>query len=304
MQYLKTQTNSIAGGVFDPRMMENEGLRFMSRRQFLFAFTLLGIILSPLQAWQVDSRSPITWHNVRGQEEHADDGGDDVPGVDDLTADLTAASKTFFLPVVTRFPQVTWHYGEGTYYDATGAGNCSFDPSPENLMVAAMNQTDYANAALCGAYIEVEAPEGKVTVRIVDRCPECAPGDVDLSPEAFGLIADLVAGRVPIRWHIVSPELQGPILYRFKEGSNQWWTAVQIRNHRNPIAKVEYRLSSGEFKVVPRTNYNYFVETSGMGPGPYVFRVTDMYGNVLQDSSIPHLEGGEVAGSGQFPPGP
>ena len=32
--------------------------------------------------------------------------------------------------------------GEGTYYDATGAGNCSFDPSPNDLMVAAMNAPD------------------------------------------------------------------------------------------------------------------------------------------------------------------
>ncbi|WP_420643940.1 hypothetical protein [Candidatus Leptofilum sp.] len=31
------------------------------------------------------------------------------------------------------------HSGEGTYYFATGAGNCSFEPSPENLMVAALN---------------------------------------------------------------------------------------------------------------------------------------------------------------------
>jgi hypothetical protein len=34
------------------------------------------------------------------------------------------------------------HTGEGTYYNATGAGNCSFDPSPQNLMVAALNQVD------------------------------------------------------------------------------------------------------------------------------------------------------------------
>ena len=37
--------------------------------------------------------------------------------------------------------------GEGTFYGATGAGNCSFDASPQDLMVAAMNQADYAGAA-------------------------------------------------------------------------------------------------------------------------------------------------------------
>jgi len=41
-----------------------------------------------------------------------------------------------------------------------------------------------------------------------------------------------------------------------------------------------------------------------MGPGPYTFRVTDSYGNVLMDSGIPHIENGTVNGSNQFPPGP
>lgn len=192
--------------------------------------------------------------------------------------------------------------GRATYYGATGAGNCSFDATPENLMVAAMNTIDYANALLCGAFVEVTGPKGTIVVRIVDRCPECGRGNIDLSQQAFERIADLSAGIVPITWRIVSPQLTGSIIYHFKEGSNQWWTAVQIRNHRNPIAKFEYRTSQGQFKAVPREDYNYFVETSGMGPGPYTFRVTDIYGNALTDSSIRFVENGDVSGATQFPP--
>jgi len=97
-------------------------------------------------------------------------------------------------------------------------------------------------------------------------------------------------------------ELEGPIRYQFKEGSNQWWSAVQIRNHRHGIATLEYRDGSGEFRDVPRLDYNYFVEDAGMGPGPYDFRVTDVYGQRLEDSGIEFVESGEVEGSGQFPP--
>jgi expansin (peptidoglycan-binding protein) len=79
---------------------------------------------------------------------------------------------------------------------------------------------------------------------------------------------------------------------------------VQIRNHRNPIASLEYWDGSA-WVSVPRTSYNYFVQTEpGMGPGPYAFRVTDVYGNVLTDSGIPHVEEGTVSGGGQFPEGP
>lgn len=195
--------------------------------------------------------------------------------------------------------------GEATYYYATGAGACGFDPSPNDLMVAAMNASQYDNAAYCGAYVHVNGPLGEVTVRIVDLCPGCGYGHLDLSQEAFAQIVNISTGRVPISWQVVSPELDGPIAYHFKDGSNQWWTAVQIRNHRNPVAKFEYINGDGVWVDVPRTSYNYFVQTNpGMGVGPYTFRVTDSYGNVLTDSGIPFIENGTIDGAAQFPPGP
>lgn len=214
-----------------------------------------------------------------------------------------------WLPAVTVSPPAPTptpaFQGVATYYYATGEGACSFPASPDDLLVAAMNGTQYDSAALCGAYARVTGPRGVVTVRITDLCPGCAPGDLDLSQEAFAQIADLAQGRVPITWSIVSPDLPGPIGYHFHSGSNQWWTAVQIRNHRNPVARLEYRASGGEWITVPRASWNYFIQTSpGMGPGPYDFRVIDSYGNVLTDSGIPLVADGTVNGSGQFPPGP
>jgi expansin (peptidoglycan-binding protein) len=216
----------------------------------------------------------------------------------------TSNTYKIWLPIVFKGNPNPIHEGIATYYSATGEGTCSFDPSPEDLMVAAMNGEEWDNAAYCGAYFRVIGPEGEVVVRIVDRCPECGAGHLDLSQQAFSQIADISLGIVPITWQLVSPNIEGSILYHFKEGSNQWWSAVQIRNHRNPIAKLEYRPSSGEWVSVPRTYYNYFVQTDpGMGPGPYSFRVTDYYGNVLTDFGVPFTEGGSVNGSSQFPTG-
>lgn len=217
------------------------------------------------------------------------------------------APTTIFLPLIrsagtdNQPPDNTVYSGDATFYGATGAGNCAFDATPDDLMVVALNDTNYANAALCGAYIEVTGPKGVVVVRVVDRCPECASGDVDLSREAFALIANPIDGRVRVTWHVVSPEIEGPIVYHFKDGSNPYWTAVQIRNHRNPIASFEYQDSNGQFRAVPRELYNYFVEAQGMGPGPYTFRVTDSYGATLTDSGITLMDNGDVSGSAQFP---
>lgn len=194
------------------------------------------------------------------------------------------------------------HVGEATYYvEADGSGNCSFPATPNDLMVGAMNQTDYAGSAACGACAAIEGPQGSVTVRIVDRCPECKPGDIDLSPQAFEKLAALEKGRIPITWKYVTCPVQGTLVYHFKDGSNPWWTAVQIRNHRFPIAKLEYKAKDGSFKSVERLDYNFFVEPSGMGDGPYTFRVTDTQGHVVEDSGIPLKDNDDVASKAQFP---
>jgi expansin len=214
------------------------------------------------------------------------------------------SGSIIYLPLIARSRLNPLHQGIATYYDATGAGACSFDPSPNDLMVTALNAEEYNNAAYCGAYVDVFGPSGNETVRIVDLCPDCKTGHLDLSYEAFAKIANPVLGRISISWRIVSPALSGPIAYHFKDGSNQWWTAVQLRNHRNPIAKLEY-WNGNQWVTVPRVSYNYFVQQNpGMGPGPYTFRVTDMYSNTLTDSGIPFIENGTLNGAAQFPPGP
>ncbi len=214
--------------------------------------------------------------------------------------------QTTWLPLVWRpTPPNPIHTGIATYYAATGDGACMFGISPNDLNVAAMNAEEYQTASVCGAYVLVKGPKGQVTVRIVDLCPECKAGHLDLSQQAFAAIAELAQGVVPITWQVVSPALSGPIDYHFKDGSNPWWMAVQVRNHRNPIAKLEYLNLSGQWINVARTSYNYFVQSvPGMDAGPYTFRVTDGYGNVLTDTGIPFVEDGTVHGALQFPPGP
>jgi expansin (peptidoglycan-binding protein) len=191
--------------------------------------------------------------------------------------------------------------GIATYYAATGAGNCGFDPSPNDLDVAAMNAEQYAGSAVCGSCVRVVGPKGEVTVRIVDQCPECKKGHLDLSKEAFAKIADVSAGRVDISWTVVACNVSGPVQYHFKDGSSQYWTAIQIRNHKLPITKLELK-KNGAWTEIQRADYNYFVDASGAGTGPVNVRITGQGGATLEDT----LAGGVVAdttvsGAKQFP---
>ena len=94
------------------------------------------------------------------------------------------------------------HTGQATYYDADGTGACGFKASTD-LAVTAVNGTDYKKAD-CGKCLEVTGPKGTTVVRIVDLCPGCKKGDLDLSRSSFTKIATLSAGRVAITWHFVA----------------------------------------------------------------------------------------------------
>lgn len=81
-----------------------------------------------------------------------------------------------------------------------------------------------------------------------------------------------------------------------------YWTAIQIRNHRYPIASVEAATEDGAgWRELPRVDYNYFIESSGLGPGPYTLRVTDTRGHAVEDAAIALGDNVTRTGQSQFP---
>ena len=203
------------------------------------------------------------------------------------------------VPITPCDAEEPTHTGEGTYYDADGSGNCSFDAGGD-LMVAALNTADYDGSAACGGCITVDGPIGSVTVRVVDRCPGCAAGDVDLSEPAFARIAAIAAGRVDIAWQWVPCDVDGPVRYHFKDGSSAFWVGIQVRNHRHPIASLEAQ-KDGAWVALRRESYNYFIADGGLGPGPLALRITDVHGQIVEDTGVPLGDDTEAAGDTQFP---
>jgi expansin (peptidoglycan-binding protein) len=188
--------------------------------------------------------------------------------------------------------------GRATYYDANGDGACGFGPSSD-LMVAALDEPQWENSGLCGACAQVMGPMATITVRIVDECPGCEPGHLDLSAQAFAMIADPTLGNVPITWQLVSCTVTAPIDYHYKDGANQWWTAIQIRNSRLPVTTLE-AMQNGTWVSIPRTDYNYFVAASGLGPNPLTLRVTAIDGEQLIDTIPAVSPNQDYAGASQF----
>jgi expansin len=182
-------------------------------------------------------------------------------------------------------PKITYP-GVATVYKAgVGDGACSYGPSSD-MMIAAMNATDYETSRACGAYIRVHAANGaSVTVRITNECPlPCAPGQLDLSEQAFAKLAPVATGRLAITWSLLSPTTAGTISIRYKDGSSQYWCGIQAIGHRNPLARLEVR-TGGTWRPLTRTSYNYFLSPNGSGCGGPI-RLTDIYGQHLTISGI------------------
>ena len=191
--------------------------------------------------------------------------------------------------------------GEATHYVLTpGDGNCSYPGLPNGGLFVALSPGEYDGSAACGSFIEVTGPDGSVTAEVVDQCPPCQAGHVDLSEAAFERIAPLAAGEVPVTYHtIVDPPLPGPLSVLVKAGSNPYYLALLPIGAGNPVASVQVSSPGRGWQALTRTSYGYWLAAAGAGAGPFTVRLTDSAGHqatltgitlspgVVQPASVP-----------------
>jgi expansin len=187
-----------------------------------------------------------------------------------------------------------------THYVLSGTGNCSFQNPPANDLFVALSPAEYDSAAACGGYVRVTGPDGSVIVQVIDQCPPCATGHLDLSEPAFAKLAPLSAGLINVSYsYLANPALPGPITAEVKEGSSQYWLALNFDNTGNPLASVEVKTTSGGWLSLSQANYNYWIAPSGAGNGPFTVRLTDTQGHQVTVDGVT-LSPGTVQGTGTY----
>ncbi len=177
---------------------------------------------------------------------------------------------------------------------------CSFEPDAA-LVAAALAPSDYADAAACGACIEVAATHGSVRAVVYGRCESCTEGQLMLGENAFVQIGSPPLGMANVEWRYVPCGQETPVSYYFAPASNEWWIGIQVRNHQHAIAKLEVRADGGPWTELARAPYNFFEAPTGLGTLLLDVRVTDVYGQQLSDEGLTVSPGAEVSGSNQFP---
>ncbi|WP_327587601.1 expansin EXLX1 family cellulose-binding protein [Nonomuraea sp. NBC_00507] len=199
------------------------------------------------------------------------------------SGESAAATRAPAKPVVGKATR-----GKATLYELqSGGGNCSYPSPPADNLYVALSPREYAAAAACGGYLNVTGPKGTVRVKVVDQCPECPAGHIDLSRTAFARVVDPGKGTAVVSYRPVgNPRVGRPLSFRVKEGSSQWWLALLVIDHGNPLASVEVKAAGGAWRKLARADYNYWIAQSGAGQGPFAVRVTDTRGHRVTANGV------------------
>ncbi|KAH7339091.1 RlpA-like double-psi beta-barrel-protein domain-containing protein-containing protein [Rhizoctonia solani] len=110
---------------------------------------------------------------------------------------LLVSSSTTPLPGTTLPTDChTTRSGDATYFDA-GLGACGGTNGNWEYVVA-LNVPQWNGGANCWRGITIQAYGKQINAAIVDQCPGCGYGSLDLTPSLFQAFTSLDVGRVPV----------------------------------------------------------------------------------------------------------
>ncbi|KAF1322090.1 Expansin protein 5, partial [Globisporangium splendens] len=198
--------------------------------------------------------------------------------------------------------------GDGTAYTlgAVSQGNCNFMASAADAATnyAAINQAQWDNLKNCGRCAQVSCvddacPDKSVSeiVHIVDRCPECKQGDLDLSPTVFKKITGSSPSRLKISWKFVDCPNPGKLQYCLKSGSNPYFVAIQPANAGSGIASM--KINGQSTTMVDSAFYYVLQSTAPVDLSAVKVSLTSTSGATV-DETVSLSVGSCTAGKSQF----
>ncbi|EGZ29133.1 hypothetical protein PHYSODRAFT_343985 [Phytophthora sojae] len=203
--------------------------------------------------------------------------------------------------------------GDATAYTLgqTSAGNCNMMSALDFATTdyAALNDKQWDGLQNCGRCAEVSCDDDRcadrstsVVVQILDRCPECAYGDLDLSPSVFTTLTGSTPSRYTIKWKFVDCPVSGNVNYCLKGGSNNYWTAVQPTNFATGVKSLQI---NGQDTTMLGSAYYYLLDGASQTQTDLTsvtVSMTDVNGNSIEDT-VSLTADSCTEGSNQFPSG-
>ncbi|KAI1745103.1 RlpA-like double-psi beta-barrel-protein domain-containing protein-containing protein [Xylaria scruposa] len=122
-----------------------------------------------------------------------------MPSLAQLMMVLGAAGSALATPLYgncTIAARSESYTGDITYYQP-GLGACGETNSDSDAVVA-MSPAQYTGN--CGKSITITKDGKTAKAKVVDKCPSCASGSIDVSSTVFQSLADLSVGRTTVTW--------------------------------------------------------------------------------------------------------
>jgi expansin len=206
--------------------------------------------------------------------------------------------------------------GRITFYSQSPAVACDIPQSEWPQYTAALSEKHFQNGLACGATARIKNGNKEIEVMIVDLCPKVGneqwcSGDLphfDLgNSTAFSQLENIDVGVKEVQIKFVpTPVGDTPVKLRLKDGINAYWFAIQVLNHRYPVKKLELKDPKSDTWITGQQKpdlWNYWVFTfTGNGlTTPYQIRITDQYGQVIEETGNSIQEKFMWSGTHQFP---
>jgi expansin (peptidoglycan-binding protein) len=139
-------------------------------------------------------------------------------------------------------------------------------------------------ASYCDACIHVVTAQGKSTVLRVVTYGDTSANSIDVSPEAYAILNSDEWPR-DMTWQFAKCPDTGKVIYEFKEGVHDYWTAFWVRNARVPLTKIEVKSPHHpEFLSLSHEGDGSLVDYAGFGAGSFTIRLTAMDGQQITDA--------------------
>lgn len=119
-------------------------------------------------------------------------------------------------------------------------------------------------------------------IQVVDQCPTCSVGHIDLFPDAFATLDDPDLGIIDVSYEFVSCGITSPAKLHNKDGTSRYWFSMQVVNHNLPVDTLEVSTNGGRsWQSTSRTYYNFFERQDGFGIDIVDVRVTAANGESI-----------------------
>ena len=205
----------------------------------------------------------------------------------------------------------SYHLGPVDWAGTQWNNSCSPYPAAvqalEGVYLAGVDNSLNGAGQLCDACALITTRLGKtVLVRIITTGASNAPGDLDLSPEAYQAIHQedpmgTPANPRPMTWQLAKCAAGSTIRLQYQTQANPDWTSLWVRNPRLPIDRLEVQSSRhAAFFSLRRETDGTWNDDSGFGAGAFTLKLTGRGGAVLTQKFDDFQPGALVPTAMQF----